>query len=192
MNNNMKKNAEEEKVMHKDLKSVLMTEEEIFQTVTRIAEEINRDYKDKSLFAIVILKGSMFFASDLLKKLDIPVALDFMKVSSYANTASSSGIVNLSLDTLDDLSGLDVLIIEDIIDSGNTLSKIKALLANRNANSVKICTLLDKPDRRVVDITSDYVGKVIPNEFVVGYGLDYAEGYRNLPYIGILDESVYS
>lgn len=178
--------------MHKDLKEVLMTEEEISCTVTRIAEEINRDYKDKSLFAIVILKGSMFFASDLLKKLDMPVSLDFMKVSSYAKAASSSGIVNLSLDTLDDLSGLDVLIIEDIIDSGNTLSKIKALLANRNANSVKICTLLDKPERREVDITSDYVGKVVPNEFVVGYGLDYAESYRNLPYIGILDESVYS
>ncbi len=178
--------------MHKDLKAVLMTEEEISKVVTRLADEINRDFEGKPLFAIVILKGSMFFASDLLKKLNMPVTLDFMKVSSYANASVSSGVVSLSLDTLDDLSGLDVLIIEDIIDSGNTLSKLKSLLANRNANSVKICTLLDKPERREVDVNPDYSGKVIPNEFVVGYGLDYAERYRNLPYIGILDESVYS
>lgn len=177
--------------MHKDLKSILMTEEEISKVVTRLADEINNDYKGKPLFAIVILKGSMFFASDLLKKLDMPVTLDFMKVSSYTNGSVSSGVVSLSLDTLDDLSGLDVLIIEDIIDSGNTLSKLKSLLSNRNANSVKICTLLDKPERREVDITPDYCGSTIPNEFVVGYGLDYAESYRNLPYIGILDESVY-
>ena len=178
--------------MHKDLKSVLITQQETAEIVSRIASEINRDFVNTPVMAIVILKGSMFFASDLLKQLDMPVTIDFMKVSSYANSTFSSGSVNLLLDTAADLTGMNVIIIEDIIDSGNTLSKIKNLLSKRNANCVKICTLLDKPDRRVVDITPDYCGKVIPNEFVVGYGLDYAENYRNLPYIGILDESVYN
>lgn len=178
--------------MTNDIKSVLVTEEELYSILARLADEINRDFNGKPLFAIIILKGSMFFASDLLKRLNMPVTIDFMKVSSYNTSTVSAGVVNLTLDTLDDLTGLDVLIIEDIIDSGNTLSKIKSLLANRNASSVKICTLLDKPERREVDITPDYSGKVIPNEFVVGYGLDYAEKYRNLPYIGVLDESVYS
>ena len=122
----------------------------------------------------------------------MPVTVDFMKVSSYGKGSASSGMINLSLDTEIDLTGLNVLIIEDIIDSGNTLAKVRMLLAQRGAKCVKICTLLDKPDRREVEIDADFTGSVIPNEFVVGYGLDFAEKYRNLPYIGVLDEAVYS
>ncbi len=178
--------------MHKDVKYELMTEAEIKETVSRIADEINKDFSDEPILAIVILKGSMFFAADLVRKLKMPVTLDFMKVSSYGNTHFSAGTVKVQLDTMLDLTGVNVLIIEDIIDSGNTLFKLKTMLSARNAKCVKLCTLLDKPERREVAVDADYVGKVIPNEFVVGYGLDYAESYRNLPYIGVLDEKVYS
>ena len=178
--------------MHKDIKYVLMSKEEIGTTVSRLAEKINNDFAGEPVLALIILKGSMFFASDLLKELTMPLTIDFMKVSSYSQDSKSSGKINILLDTSLDLAGLNVLIIEDIIDSGNTLSKLKALLAERGPKSIKICTLLDKPERREADINADYTGKLIPNEFVVGYGLDFAERYRNLPYIGVLDEKVYS
>ncbi len=178
--------------MHKDIKYELMSKEEIALTVSRIAAAINKDFKDEPVLAIVILKGSMFFAADLIRELTMPITIDFMKVSSYGSSFETSGKVQLQLDTRLDLTGVNVLIIEDIIDSGNTLNKLKSLLCQRNAKCVKLCTLLDKPDRRETPITADYTGKLIPNEFVVGYGLDFAERYRNLPYIGVLDEKVYS
>lgn len=178
--------------MQKDIKYVLMTEDEIKSAVERLSEKINNDFADEPVLALIILKGSMFFASDLLKKLTMPVTIDFMKVSSYGHDSKSCGSINILLDTSLDLAGLNVLIIEDIIDSGNTLSKLKSLLAERNPKCIKLCTLLDKPERRESEINADYTGKIIPNEFVVGYGLDFAERYRNLPYIGVLDEKVYS
>lgn len=178
--------------MHKDLKYVLVEADEISSIVENLAGQINKDFNNEPVLAIVILKGSMFFAADLMKKLSMPLTVDFMKVSSYGTGSASSGMVKLALDTAADLTGINVLIIEDIIDSGNTLAKVKALLSQRGAKCVKICTLLDKPERRETDISADYSGKVIPNEFVVGYGLDFAERYRNLPYIGVLDEAVYS
>ncbi|MBQ7793609.1 MAG: hypoxanthine phosphoribosyltransferase [Clostridia bacterium] len=178
--------------MHKDIKYELMSKEEIAAAVSRLAAQINKDFANEPVLALVILKGSMFFAADLIRELTMPVTLDFMKVSSYGSSSSSSGKVQLQLDTMLDLTGQNVLIIEDIIDSGNTLYKLKTLLCERNAKCVKLCTLLDKPDRRETPITADYTGKLIPNEFVVGYGLDFAERYRNLPYIGVLDEKVYS
>ena len=178
--------------MNKDIKRVLLEKEEIAAAVKKVAGEVNAQFVDEPVLAIIILKGSMFFAADLLRELKMPVTVDFMKVSSYGKGSVSSGMVNLSLDTEIDLTGLNVLIIEDIIDSGNTLAKVRMLLAQRGAKCVKICTLLDKPDRREVEIDADFTGRVIPNEFVVGYGLDFAEKYRNLPYIGVLDEAVYS
>ncbi|MBS7298359.1 MAG: hypoxanthine phosphoribosyltransferase [Eubacteriales bacterium] len=178
--------------MQKDIKYVLMTEDEIKSAVERLSEKINNDFAGEPVLALIILKGSMFFASDLLKKLTMPVTIDFMKATSYGHDSKSSGNINILLDTSLDLAGLNVLIIEDIIDSGNTLSKLKSLLAKRNPKCIKLCTLLDKPERRESEINADYTGKIIPNEFVVGYGLDFAERYRNLPYIGVLDEKVYS
>ncbi|MEE0944153.1 MAG: hypoxanthine phosphoribosyltransferase [Clostridia bacterium] len=178
--------------MHKDIKYVLMSKEEIGTAVSCLAEKINNDFAGEPVLALIILKGSMFFASDLLKELTMPLTIDFMKVSSYGQDSKSSGDINILLDTSLDLAGLNVLIIEDIIDSGNTLAKLKSLLAERGPKSIKICTLLDKPERREAAINGDYTGKLIPNEFVVGYGLDFAERYRNLPYIGVLDEKVYS
>lgn len=178
--------------MHKDMKYVLMSEEEIKATVSRLAEKINNDFAGEPVLALIILKGSIFFASDLMRELTMPLTIDFMKVSSYGQDSKSSGNINILLDTSLDLAGLNVLIIEDIIDSGNTLSKLKSLLSERNPKSIKICTLLDKPERRESNIDADYTGKLIPNEFVVGYGLDFAERYRNLSYIGVLDEKIYS
>lgn len=178
--------------MHKDVKYVLMNEEEISKAVASVAADINRDMGNEPLLAIVILKGSMFFAADLLRQLKMPVILDFMRVSSYGCGSKSSGNINILLDVGEELAGKNVLLIEDIIDSGNTLYKLRKIFEERNVKTLKICTLLDKKARREADIDADYVGKQIPDEFVVGYGLDYAEKYRELPYIGVLDEKVYS
>ncbi len=178
--------------MHKDIKKILLSADEIKKIVSELAEKINADFKGQPTVAIVLLKGSMFFAADLMRELTMPVSLDFMKLSSYGNETNSSGIVKILLDTSVELEGKNLLIIEDIVDSGRTLLKVQNMLKDRSPKCVRICTLLDKPDRREADVYVDYVGSVIPNEFVVGYGLDYAEQYRNLPYIGILDESVYS
>ena len=178
--------------MNEDIEYILLDEAKISESVKRVAEQINSEFGSEPILAVVILKGSMFFASDLLRQLHMPVTVDFMKVSSYNLSTESSGSLSVALDVGFDLTGLNVLIIEDIVDTGNTLSRVKMMLAGRGAKCVKICTLLDKPERRETEIEADYVGAVIPNEFVVGYGLDYAEEYRALPYVGILKKSVYS
>ena len=177
--------------MHKDVESILVSQEEINIIVSDIAEKINKDLNDEPLLVVIILKGSTPFAMDLIKKLTMPVEIDFMQASSYGTTTESKGFINMKRDLEQDVTGKNLLIVEDIIDSGNTLNKIKTLFESRNAKSVRICTMLDKPSRRVVDVKVDYVGKEIPDEFVIGYGLDYCEQYRNLPYVGILKRSVY-
>lgn len=177
-----------------DCERILLSAEELDVIVTRLAESIQKTYEnsEKQLVMIVILKGSLIFASDLMKKLNLPLDLEFMKVSSYGAGTKSSGEIKISLDlTRDDLQDIDLLVIEDIIDSGYTLSRLTQLLRNRNARSVRTCTLLDKPSRREVDFTPDFCGAAIPDEFVVGYGLDYDEKYRNLPFVGVLRRDVY-
>ena len=181
--------------MLQNIERVLVSEEELERICTDLSKQIMNDYKNstKPLIVIVILKGSMIFASDLVKKIDLPLQLEFMKVSSYGQGTKNSGEIKLHLDLMrENLERYDLLIIEDIVDSGRTLSRLTQLLKNRNANSVKTCTLLDKPSRREVPFSPDYCGRVIEDEFVVGYGLDYCEEYRNLPYVGILKRSVYS
>ncbi len=178
--------------MHKDCERVLFTQEQIHEMVCSLAKRINEDYKDKNLILIGLLKGSIMFMSDLMKEITVDCKIDFICASSYGSGSTSSGRVNIVKDVSQPLDGLDVLIVEDIIDSGNTLNFITKYFKAKNAESVKICTLLSKPDRRVVDIPVDYIGVEVPDEFVVGYGLDFDENYRNLPYIGILKPSVYS
>lgn len=186
-------------MMHKaaldnDIDHVLVSEEELDEIVSGIAAEIDRDYADcgGSLLLLGILKGSVVFMADLMKKLTVPVEIDFMKVSSYGKSTQTTGRINILLDLhRSDLSQRDVIIIEDIIDSGRTLSYLTEYLKINGAHSVKTCTLLDKPTRREVEFVPDYSGRVIPDEFVVGYGLDYAEQYRALPYVGVLKEEIY-
>ena len=178
-----------------DVEKVLVSEAELDAIVTRIAAEIDRDYAgdDKKLVLLCILKGSLVFMGDLMKKIKVPVEIDCMKVSSYGAGTETTGSVNIHLDLMrPDLSESDLLIIEDIIDSGVTLSYLTRYLKGKGAKSVRTCTLLDKPSRRKVDFTPDYVGKEIPDEFVVGYGLDYDERFRALPYVGVLSPSVYA
>ena len=181
-------------VLYRDCDSVLLSAEEISAMVDRIASEVQATYEksDRRLVMVVILKGSMPFAADLMKRLSLPMELEFMKVSSYGAGTKSSGEIKVSLDlNRDDLRDIDLLVVEDIVDSGRTLSRLTQLLKNRNAHSVRTCTLLDKPSRREVDFVPDFCGTAIPDEFVVGYGLDYNEKYRNLPFVGILKRSVY-
>ena len=180
--------------MNSSVERILVSEEEIDKIVTRLAGEIDRDYagEDKNLVLVCILKGSVVFMGDLMKKLTVPLEIDCMKVSSYGAGTQTSGMIHIYLDLIrPDLSECDLLIIEDIIDSGNTLSYLVGYLLNKGARSVKTCTLLDKPSRRKVDFKADYVGVEIPDEFVVGYGLDYAEKLRALPYVGVLKPEVY-
>ncbi len=181
-------------VLDKDIARVLVSEDEVEKIVSRIAGEIDRDYKDsKRLLLLCILKGSVVFMGELMKKVSLPVEIDFMKVSSYKDGTTSTGRINILLDLhRNDLSECDIIVVEDIIDSGKTLSYLTEYLKIGGAKSVKTCTLLDKPSRREVDFTPDYRGLEIPDEFVVGYGLDYAEQYRALPYIGILKPEVYT
>ena len=181
--------------MLKDVDRILIDEKELDSITTNLASKITNDYKDstKPLILIVILKGSLLFASDLMKKIPLPLEIEFMKVSSYGAGTKNSGEIKIHLDLMrEELEKFDILIIEDIVDSGRTLSRLTQLLKNRNANSVKTCTLLDKPSRREVDFKPDYCGQVIEDEFVIGYGLDYNEKYRNLPYVAILKREVYS
>ena len=181
--------------MLKDVERILIGEKELDDITSRLAEQINNDYKtsDKPLILIIILKGSLVFASDLMKKITLPLELEFMKVSSYGAGTKNSGEIKIHLDLMrEELEKYDLLIIEDIVDSGRTLSRLTQLLKNRNANSVKTCTLLDKPSRREVEFTPDYCGTQIEDEFVIGYGLDFNEKYRNLPYVGVLKREVYS
>ena len=180
--------------MIKDLEKILVSEEEIDSIVTRIAKEIDEDHRNskRKLLLLCILKGSVVFMGELMKKISLPLEIDFMKVSSYGSGTSSTGKINIVLDLhRGDLENLDIIVIEDIIDSGKTLSHLTKYLELKGAGSVKTCTLLDKPSRRQVEFTPDYIGKEIPDEFVVGFGLDYDEKYRNLPYVGILKKEVY-
>ena len=180
--------------MLNDIKEVLLSEEEIDALTTKIAEQIDRDYPDrnKKLLLLCILKGSVVFMADLMKKIKRPLEIDFMKVSSYQSGTSTTGKINIILDLhRSDLSMLDIVVVEDIIDSGKTLSYLIDYLKLNGARSVKTCTLLDKPSRRQVEFTPDYCGTQIEDYFVVGYGLDYAELYRTLPFIGILKPEVY-
>ena len=178
-----------------DIARVLLSEQEIESIVKRISSEIDEYYKDRNtrLLLLCILKGSVVFMGDLMKHVTLPVEIDFMKVSSYGAGTVTSGTVNIMLDLYrKDWANTDILIIEDIIDSGRTLSYLVDYLRLKGANSVRTCTLLDKPSRREVDFNADIVGAEIPNEFVVGYGLDYDEKYRALPFVGILKPHVYS
>ena len=168
--------------------NMYLTEEQIAERVKAMGEEISRDYGDETVFLICILKGSIFFTCELAKRITSPVEMDFMSVSSYGAGTSSSGVVKIGKDLDTTIEGKNVLVVEDIIDSGRTLSYLLDVLKRRNPNSVKLCTLLDKPDRRVVEgVDVDYCCFNIPDEFVVGYGLDYAQKYRNLPYIGVVE-----
>ena len=181
--------------MNNAIAKILVSEAELEATVSRLAAQIDADYKgsDKKLVLLCILKGSIVFMGDLMKKLTVPVEIDCMKVSSYGSGTTSSGSVKIHLDvTRPDLSDCDFLIIEDIIDSGYTLSYLTDYLKLRGARSVKTCALLDKPARRKVEFTPDYVGLEIPDEFVVGYGLDYDERFRALPYVGVLKPEIYT
>ncbi|MFR7992775.1 MAG: hypoxanthine phosphoribosyltransferase [Lachnospiraceae bacterium] len=167
--------------------SVLISEEELERKIDQIAGQINRDYAGRQLHLLCILKGSMFFTCELSKHLTMPVTIDCMAVASYGNDTARSGDIALTLDLSEPIAGKHVLVIEDIVDTGYTLSFLRKMLQKRNPASLKICTLLDKPERREVPVDVDYVGFQIPNEFVVGFGLDYAQKYRNLPYIGMLE-----
>lgn len=177
--------------MHNDIQKVLLTEEMLADKVAELGAQITRDYADKEIFAIGILRGAVVFMADLIRAIDRPVQIDFMAVSSYGMQTDSSGIVRILKDLDSPIEGKHVLIIEDIIDSGQTLSYLIKNLSERKPASIQLCTLMNKPERRKVDLPVKYVGFEIPNEFVVGYGLDYAERYRNLPYLGILKHSVY-
>lgn len=166
---------------------VLVPEEEVNQRIAELGRQISEAYAGKEVHLICVLKGGVFFMCELAKRITVPVSMDFMSVSSYGDGTSSSGVVRIAKDLDQSIEGKDVLIVEDIIDSGRTLSYLIEMLKKRNPNSLHLCTLLDKPERRVVDVKVDYVGFNIPDEFVVGYGLDYAQKYRNLPYIGVVE-----
>lgn len=166
---------------------ILLTEQEVNKKIEEIGRQVSADYEGKSVHLICVLKGGVFFTCELAKRITVPVSMDFMSVSSYGGDTSSSGIVKIVKDLDESLEGKDVLIVEDIIDSGRTLSYLIEILKQRKPASMKLCTLLDKPERRVRDVRVDYVGFNIPDEFVVGYGLDYDQKYRNLPYIGVVE-----
>ena len=167
--------------------SVLLSEEEIDARIRVLAEKISRDYEGKTVHLICILKGGTFFACELAKRITIPVTIDFMCCSSYGDSTQSSGIVKIVKDLDEPIEGRDVIVVEDIVDTGITLNYLLQNLRNRKAASVALCTLLSKPDRRVKDVKIDYCGFEVPDKFVVGYGLDYAQKYRNLPYIGVVE-----
>ncbi len=177
-----------------DVQEILLDEHAIESITKELARRITEDYKDstRKLVILSILKGSMPFTTDLVKHIPLPLEIDFMKVSSYGAGTVSSGDLKVSLDLArDDLDRVDILLVEDIVDSGNTLSRLKTYLAQKGADSIRICTLLDKPSRREVPLVPDYCGAVIPDKFVVGYGLDYNEKYRNLPFVGVLKPEIY-
>ena len=167
--------------------SVLIPQEELEGRIREMAAQISKDYEGEKLHLVCILRGSIFFTCELAKYITVPVTIDFMSVSSYGDGTESSGRIKIMKDLDDPIKDKNVLVVEDIIDSGRTLSHLLSFLQVREPKSLKLCTLLDKPDRRVVDVTVDYVGKEIPDLFVVGYGLDYAQKYRNLPYIGVVE-----
>lgn len=173
--------------MEKHHVEIMLPEEQVDARIRELGEQISRDYAGKTVHLICILKGSVYFTCELAKRISIPVTMDFMQCSSYGAETKSSGVVKIAKDLDEPITGRDVIIIEDIIDSGRTLSHLRKLLTQRDPASLKICTLLDKPDRRVVDVDVEYVGFQIEDKFVVGYGLDYDQQYRNLPYIGVVE-----
>lgn len=178
--------------MLNDIEKVLLSEEQLQEIIKRLGAEITRDYKDKNLVLVSVLKGSVVFMADLMREIKVPCSIDFMSVSSYGSGTKTSGVVKIikDLDT-DVVNGADLLIIEDILDSGVTLEYLIKVLSARNPKSIKICTLLDKPERRKANVKADYSGAQVPDAFVVGYGLDYNEKYRNLPFVGALKPAVY-
>lgn len=177
--------------MNKDIEKILVTEEELARVTKKLGEQITRDYSGKKLLIVGVLKGSIYFLTDLSRHIDLPCHIDFVQASSYGSGTVSSGEIEIIKDISEDLSGFDVLLVEDILDTGRTLKHIHDMLSKRNPESIAVVTLLDKPSRREVDIYADYIGIDVPNAFVVGYGLDYDQYYRNLPYIGILKEEIY-
>lgn len=181
----------EQHYVERDIGEILLSEEEIKARVSELGRQISKDYEGKDLIAVCILRGCVIFFSDLMRQVRIPVTLEFMSVSSYGGGSQSSGSVKINFDMQNDIGGKHLLIVEDIIDSGNTLSYLTDLLWSRRPASIEICCLLSKPDRRVVDVPVKYMGFEIPDEFVVGYGLDYASRYRNYRNIGILKREVY-
>ncbi len=178
--------------MDNSIKNIIISENDIENIVSELADKINADFKNQEIILVGLLKGSVVFMSDLLRKITVPCEIDFMVASSYGSGTVSSGNVKITKDLSVDIKGKNVIVVEDIIDTGNTLSRVMEILKSRDPNTLKLCSFLSKPDRRIVnDIKIDYLGTEIPDEFVVGYGLDYDEKYRNLPYIGILKEEVY-
>ncbi len=178
--------------MINDIEKVLLSEEELKNIVERLGTQITEDYKDKNLVIVSVLKGSVLFMADLMRAIKLPCKIDFMAVSSYGSGTKTSGVVKIIKDLDSEVvCGNDLLIVEDILDSGVTLEYLMKILSARNPNSIKICTLLDKPERRKANIKADYAGAQIPDAFVVGYGLDYDEKYRNLPFVGALKPAVY-
>lgn len=174
-----------------DIESILLTEEQLKTRVKELGKAITADYADKEIVLISVLRGSYIFMADLSRAIDRPCTIDFMSVSSYGKGTTSSGQVQITKDLSEEIEGKHVLVVEDILDSGNTLFYLLQILQARKPASIRLCTLLDKPERRVRDIKADYSGFTVPDAFVVGYGLDYAEKYRNIPYIGILKPAVY-
>ena len=177
--------------MTNDIKEIIVKEKQISQIVYALGAQISEDYKDKNLLMISVLKGSIVFMADLMRAITIPCRIDFMSISSYGHGVKTSGAVKILLDLDISVLGYDLLVVEDILDSGMTLSYILEMLESRSPASIRICTLFDKPQRRQVPIKPDYVGMQVPDEFLVGYGLDFNEKYRNLPYVGVLKPEVY-
>ena len=177
--------------MHDDISKVLLSEEKIAEIVQNMGKQISKDYEGKNLLMVSVLKGSLLFMADLMREVTVPCEIDFLSVSSYGNGTQTSGEVRILKDLDASLEGKDLLVVEDILDSGVTLSFLLKNLSARNPASIRLCTFFDKPERRRVDIHADYVGASVPDEFIVGYGLDYAEQYRALPYVGILKPEIY-
>ncbi len=180
-----------ENKMLQDIDKVLFSEEQLKEITTRIGEQISRDYEGKNLLLVSVLKGSVVFMADLMRAIKIPCRIDFMAVSSYGSGVKTSGVVKITKDLDINLEGYDLLIVEDILDSGMTLHYIIEMMRARKPASVRICTLFDKPERRVAEVHADYVGARVPDAFIVGYGLDYDQKYRNLPFVGVLKPEVY-
>jgi hypoxanthine phosphoribosyltransferase len=178
--------------MEDDIEEILFSKEKLAEIVHGMGARISKEYEGKNLLMVSILKGSVVFMTDLMRAISIPCSIDFMAVSSYGSGVKTSGVVKIIKDLDLDLKNWDVLVVEDILDSGLTLSYIWKLLKARSPKSLRLCTLFDKPDRRTVKVEADYVGSVVPDEFIVGYGLDYAEKYRNLPFVGVLKPEIYS
>lgn len=178
--------------MLRDIERIIYSEEVINNRVKELGEQISRDYKDKNLLLVSILKGSVVFMADLMRAISIKCEIDFMDVSSYGSAVKTSGVVRIIKDLDKAIENYDLLIVEDILDSGLTLDYIITMLSGRNPRSIKICTLFDKPKRRIAHVNADYIGLEVPNEFIVGYGLDYNDNYRNLPFIGVLKTEIYS